>query len=740
MGTKLRFEQLEDIIALTDSSRVIANILVAAHYTGFPNRVDTSLGWDDGTYTLTLTATSDTIWIYGVPYVINTLTKQLSAPQEAASGTYWFWLTESGGVVSLNADTVHPGWDVCLVASVYWNTTTSKGVLGDERHWMGRDKQVHEYLHETTGARYALGLTGTFADTTLEVTSGEFYDEDIEHLCSADSPMTHPGTAMTVCKVLFHNGDADWDWDAASTTPYKVVGGGDNNLRYNNGTALATAGLNRYVNYWVFVTSDVDTPIHIALGTAEYVTLAGAREATLPALGELATPEAKIIYKITYQNLVTGPDYIETTDYRSVSSLPTGNFVPTEHSTLTGLDHDDHAQYWISGTLRTGDFSTSGDVTGDVVSGTTIISAGIDDNTIGILRSYGGTGVGVIGGNLHLYLHASHDSVFEYYKILPYEDDLYFRTSTDVDYLILKGAELRVEVYQDLMFAADAKSLSANDNDSDYLMFKARDNGVGLVEVARLVGAADPYFTISKAGTITPTTADGFDLGSTSLEWANIYVGSGKLFLGTNQDTNLYKAADNVLKTDDAFQVAGLLSALAGITVTGNILVDGSDTRDIGSTTAEIRNIYVGDAGKVFLGVGQDVNLYRVAADTLWTDDSFGSNGYIRVGTQLLVGSTQNIGIYGATESLTTTEITALVSGALGGVFVVRQDNDNQTALFVISGGASSIVSDPAGGFSSIARVGTTNKIHVYYSIGLASYVVENGYAITKTVSYVNML
>lgn len=44
-----------------------------------------------------------------------------------------------------------------------------------------------------------------------------------------------------------------------------------------------------------------------------------------------------------------------------------------------------------------------------------------------------------------------------------------------------------------ITFTVDAQAISAPNADDDYLVFKARDNGVGLVEVSRVVGAADPY-------------------------------------------------------------------------------------------------------------------------------------------------------------------------------------------------------------------------------------------------------
>jgi hypothetical protein len=311
------------------------NFTTSAHYTGFPNRTDTTLSWDDGTATLTLTAVNKTIWINGVEYTINTLTKAFTSGLAEASGTYWFYITAPGGVPQLNyAATVADQFGQCLVAEVYWNTTTNAGILGDERHWMGRDKWMHEYLHETVGARYYVGLTGTFANTTISITAGEFYDEDIEHLLSSDTPMAYPGTAMTRCKVIYHNGDADWKWDTNQTTPYKIVTG---NLQYNSGNTLTPADSNKYVNYFVFATNSTVYPIHIIIGTAQYNTLADAVAAAIPSLGAFESAEVKLLYKITYRN--DGPTYQNAIDYRTSSSLAVNNFVPTSHASLTNLSY-----------------------------------------------------------------------------------------------------------------------------------------------------------------------------------------------------------------------------------------------------------------------------------------------------------------------------------------------------------------------------------------------------------------
>ena len=314
-----------------DGHLTCKNFVDSGHYTGFPNQADTALSWDDVTYTLTLTAAADTIWINGVAYEIDTLTKQLTAPYEALTGLYWFWITAPGGVPQLNVSDAVPGFDKCLTATVYWNTTTSAGLLSDERHWFGRDQWMHEYLHETVGARYAHGLAGTFLDATFEIEHGEVYDEDIEHNI----------VLQTVASVLYHNGDNDWVWDVDTATPYKEVA---SNLQYNNGTTLTPATVNKYVNYWVFASGDEGNPIHIIIGTAQYTTLTGAQQEAVPSFGSLPSAEEKLIYRVTYKNSATIA-HADTTDFRTSSVSGVTGYVPTDHGALAGLVDDDHTQY-----------------------------------------------------------------------------------------------------------------------------------------------------------------------------------------------------------------------------------------------------------------------------------------------------------------------------------------------------------------------------------------------------------
>lgn len=493
------------------------NFTDSAHYTGFPNRTDTSLSWADGSYTLTLTATNDKIWISGVEYTINTLTKQLSVAQEAVSGLYWFWIALSGAVPTLYADTSHPGFDKCLVATVYWNTTTNKGLLADERHWFGRDQWTHEYLHETVGARYASGLAGTFTDTTFEIGIGEFYDEDIEHEITP---------AQTTARVLYHNGDADWAWDTL-TTPYKVVNPGvDSNLRYNSGNNLATVDNNKYVNSWVFISGDTSYPVHIVIGTAQYATIALARAATLPSLGALPSAEEKIIFKVTYQNNGGTPDYIETTDYRSSSNLPTGSYVATDHGSLAGLTDDDHTQY----SLVAGTRAFTGSVTiGAAAAGTDYTLTFDGENNDGVLTWM--------------------------------EDEDYFKSSDDI----------LVDSTENIYFRDTA--ISINSADDGHLDLTA-DVSIDL-NTATNTDLVVNFAGTSNSGVLTwMEDEDRFQFSDD----VNLLDGE-KLILGTGLDGNIYSSSDDLYIEQDTSDKDIIFKINDGGVDTEIMRLDGSESR-----------------------------------------------------------------------------------------------------------------------------------------------------------------
>jgi len=286
--------------------------------TGFVDR-NAVISFNDANLTFTITGDHG-IYIDGVG-----TTKPTSSITIAdTTGLHYIWYNATG-TLSTNG---FPGFFVPTVASVYWNTTINKGLLGDERHGMKMDGDTHMYLHHSVGVRYESGLTAVFDDTAFTMTGGKIDDEDIEHTIVAPSS----------CAVLYKNGAADFEFLTAQTSYYLVNGA---NLRYNNVNALADAALNKYVAVWIFATNDPYQPIVSLIGQREDTTIAEARENNKYeslALGTLPFAEMKILYRVILQNTVSvGTRYVETEDLRSISNLPSGTYVATSHNALTDL-------------------------------------------------------------------------------------------------------------------------------------------------------------------------------------------------------------------------------------------------------------------------------------------------------------------------------------------------------------------------------------------------------------------
>lgn len=358
----LRWNNLDTRVGLGTGSSIetdpvfLARAFNTSHYSGFPRPSPTTLSFVAGaggaTRTLTLGGTNFKIYINGTEYNIATsMTKQIAD----TTGIHWFWIELVAGVPTLQEQAgTSPGFDKCLVATVYWNTTIDLGLLGNERHWMGRDRYVHEYLHETIGTRYANGLAGTFGVSgTFSIGVGEYYDEDIEYLIT--------GTQYSVNRI-YKNTTADWQWDEGITSLPKIS---SNIPQYNSGNNLAPVGVNNYFAMWIFATNEQPYPIVAMLGQRNDNTLADARANNTPesiSYGTLVSAEMKLLYRVIYQRNGAAPyaDYIEAADYRATSSAPNSNYSATDHSTLSKLGFTESGHTGFEASL--GNPATSGQV------------------------------------------------------------------------------------------------------------------------------------------------------------------------------------------------------------------------------------------------------------------------------------------------------------------------------------------------------------------------------------------
>ena len=104
---------------------------------------------------------------------------------------------------------------------------------------------------------------------------------------------------------------------------------------------------------------------------------------------------------------------------------------------------------------------------------------------------------------------------------------------------------------------------------------------------------------------------EGFDLGDNTIYLRPTYIDmdenpikkSGTITFGSSEDTNLYRSAADVLKTDDSFDASALLVGGSEIVTSGRVLqniasvaqslIPSSDnTHDLGSSTYRWRDIH----------------------------------------------------------------------------------------------------------------------------------------------------
>lgn len=141
--------------------------------TGFPNRVDSELSFDNGTRTFSVgpkaPQTHFDIFVKGKPYRFDSA-QSIVVPD--TEGIFFFFFETDG---TLTYDT---SFDLTLItekvftATVYWDVTNQQAILiGDERHGITMDAATHEYLHNLNGAVLTRGGDIGFTEYEAPVAS-----------------------------------------------------------------------------------------------------------------------------------------------------------------------------------------------------------------------------------------------------------------------------------------------------------------------------------------------------------------------------------------------------------------------------------------------------------------------------------------------------------------------------------------------------------------------------------------
>lgn len=336
--------------------------------TGFTNRTDSDLSWDDGTRTFTITPSGASF-----EYFIKGKRYQKTSAESVV-------IPDDHGIhfISYNGDTLEVtsgAFDLSLltdkayVANVYWDATNDKAVVfGDERHGLTMDYSTHGYLHSNLGLRITSGLNAINFTTTgdgtddahcqIGITDGVITDEDINHSITdglVATPYAQPLTGIAEVPVYYKLGvDTQWTKDTATSFPVKVSTNVPQYNFYNTGTSeweVQPVPDTEFYVMWVFATNDSQEPIVAVMGQDTYADQTTAEsDATYASMvfGDLPAQEMKALYRLIFEYDST---YTNTprsalrviNDVRTGVDFHLGSYtVLGDHGTLSGLQDQDH--------------------------------------------------------------------------------------------------------------------------------------------------------------------------------------------------------------------------------------------------------------------------------------------------------------------------------------------------------------------------------------------------------------
>lgn len=351
-----------------DNISLTAQNLASKEPTGFPNRTDSGISFDEFTRTFFIAATGAQfdVWVKGTNYIFPSglaVGKQIST----TSGVHYIYFDSSGNIQETTTFSPSLFTDNAMCAIVYWNNTNSTApYVADERHGMQMDGASQVYLHTVFGTRYLTGLalqgfdpdnnTPTNASAQFTSDSGTIRDEDILHTLSAQTqiPIFYKSGTLWRKKAadaypIIYNGTAGY---TGTRVPYNQLVAGSWQL------TEVTDG--NYVMVHFFATNDINSGVIGILGINQYANAPQARAAAdseISSLSALPFAEFTAIGTVIFQ---TQTSYTNTPKARVVSSNPsigevyvdfrgeqlyTPSGVATSHSLLSNLSSDDHTQY-----------------------------------------------------------------------------------------------------------------------------------------------------------------------------------------------------------------------------------------------------------------------------------------------------------------------------------------------------------------------------------------------------------
>lgn len=649
--------------------------------TGFPNRDDSQISFNEGnrTFTIAPIGASFDYYIWGVKY---TVSAPIGIVIPNIQGMHYLYLNNVGaGQVQTGGFIPTLLTDYAYCGNVYWDVATqTAAVVGDERHGLTMDAATHMHFHLSLGTQYISGLslnavsvggTGDLAsDAQFGVDNGVLRDEDIQldivHSATGPNVLTanleQILNAPAQIPVLYRTG-ATGNWLTKTADTYPLIYSGTagyvdptNQLpAWNEWTGtiwqLTPVPNNHYLLIHIIATNDIRHPIVALQGILEYQNKPRGQEAAAAELNVMSglpfqefRPIATVIYqcKNTFTNvpkaaLVADADGNAYVDWRTIDTFRSafaGGGI-TDHGNLGGLADDDHLQYALAGSGSTRTFDL-GDLTNVTIT-TPATGQSLIYNT--------GTWVnGITGAQTEVdNIEAASGGIFDtsgnfdpaaFGPLGSYGDFTYINDGTVVDLLDslyqLDQALLAVSA------GADSKvAISATDTTSDYLNNELL-VGSGLTKAIDNLGANETLTISIVQANVVGNPSPANDQSMFVLPDASR---AGKLL---TVETNLYHFTETVISPLEWIQIGVAADAATGIIMPFNgtviravgqcintggstksidLYIDAVNTTTVGTFTGAGEQTFSNTTLNVDFAAGQKLRL-RGGAETGNIDDS----------------------------------------------------------------------------------------------------------------------
>jgi hypothetical protein len=452
------FMSAADKVGLGNAQTTLANIVgETKEPTGFPNRTDTTVSFDDGTHTLTIAPTGVSYEIFHQGTAI-VKTAPESYPWPDVEGLHLIYFDASGVLTSTqNPNTISNIFtgEGVAVAAVYWDATNNVTLRRiEERHGTGLSGSTHIYLHRYFGTAYESGgaLSGfsivagapsTAAAAQFAVDNTVVADEDIRFSIVTGLPQVL--TPVAQIPIFYLTGTGIWRKKTADAYPLLYSGtagyvGANGRLPWNQFSAgtwsLTQVANNDFVLMHYFATTDLVEPIIGVVGQNTYTSLALARAGatteinTILGLASLLSTEKRALGTVIYQsaNLYT--------------NVPKAKVVVTD----TGANYID----WRATTFNSGLIGTGSQaVTASLIAGAYAAAWAIPDWYIdGVVGSDSNSGV-LVGAPLQT--GAELLRRLGPYAIWPQSVTVHVGVNGMTDGLVLRGCLLVAGTHLDIL-------------------------------------------------------------------------------------------------------------------------------------------------------------------------------------------------------------------------------------------------------------------------------------------------